>query len=334
MEAALVNSIHYSLHNFLYHNAIFMAERLVANEKNDLSVQLLATAYLASGKPNQALAVLDGATSVRNRYLFALCAFKLGKLHEAERALVGDSHHLVPQNVPNGAAGLYLLGLICKKQNQFERAKKCFAECLKINPFLWSSYETLANMGANVDPAEFFGTEVSTTTTVPSITPVVRDIADIPSDTQHKEPVRTDKPKLLSTPQVAKKMYSFVESSPLLEDQEDFSFTLRVNPVLDLNLGKKFRDKGLPTASPFVAASKTKTSVVEPLPTSHPESDPATHNTTINVPRKKSNPQQRVNPTVTPSTVTKQRLSHGPEISSTKNQAHAKTNVTEKNCYY
>lgn len=58
-----------------------------------------------------------------NRYKFALTCMKLNKLQEAEKALLGkksvkgntEADKNLLSNVPNGAAGIYLLGQICER---------------------------------------------------------------------------------------------------------------------------------------------------------------------------------------------------------------------------
>jgi anaphase-promoting complex subunit 3 len=74
---------------------------------------------------------LKGSESPENRYLFGLCAFKLNKFREAEVAITESSNHSHVtalkidksgkndpiESVVNGAAGHYLMGLICRYTN-------------------------------------------------------------------------------------------------------------------------------------------------------------------------------------------------------------------------
>ena len=62
-----------------------------------------------------------------------------------------------PCPVPNGAAGLALLGKIYRKSNRKERAINFFKMSLKLDPFLWTSFEALAELGEPIDPASAFG---------------------------------------------------------------------------------------------------------------------------------------------------------------------------------
>lgn len=49
--------------------------------------------------------------------------------------------------VPNGAAGYYLLGRICVLSNRHESAIQYFAAALTLDPLLWCAYEELCNLG-------------------------------------------------------------------------------------------------------------------------------------------------------------------------------------------
>ena len=66
---------------------------------------------------------------------------------------------LQPCPIPNGAAGLHLLGNICQKSNRKGRAKQYYKMSLKLDPFLWTSYEYLCELGGadDLDPTSVFG---------------------------------------------------------------------------------------------------------------------------------------------------------------------------------
>eukprot|EP00966_Prymnesium_polylepis_P330705 7386325-Prymnesium_polylepis.1 len=94
--------------------------------------------------------VLQGAKAPQNRYLLALCHMRLGKLVDAQNALLGSAapDSDATASVPNGAAGLYLMGVICLKSQQRQRATRYFSRCLALNPFMWCAYESLSQLGA------------------------------------------------------------------------------------------------------------------------------------------------------------------------------------------
>jgi anaphase-promoting complex subunit 3 len=63
-----------------------------------------------------------------------------------------------PCPVPNGAAGLHLLGCICRESSRKERAIKYFKMSLQLDPFLWTSFQALAELGVtDCNPAAVFG---------------------------------------------------------------------------------------------------------------------------------------------------------------------------------
>ncbi len=49
--------------------------------------------------------------------------------------------------VPNGAAGYYLLGKICKMTKRPDKAIEHFATALRLDVLLWSAYEELCSLG-------------------------------------------------------------------------------------------------------------------------------------------------------------------------------------------
>lgn len=107
----------------------------------------------------------------QNRYLFAQCCFELGKLREAEAVLVRGTKLATdgPQkcieeilsadgrNVPNQAAGLYMLGMICLRDKRREHATTYFALTLCLDPFFWDAFNQLCSLGVEIAPECFFG---------------------------------------------------------------------------------------------------------------------------------------------------------------------------------
>ncbi len=151
MEEKLLECITYFQQQHLWNNAIFFSERYYAEKISigdasscEQALHVLATVYYRSGKVNKAYSLLLHAASnlninvttannfptnqisAENRYLFALCCYELDKLKEAESALVNrgngtcggsqfvDDFGEALDKVPNGAAGCYLLGQVCK----------------------------------------------------------------------------------------------------------------------------------------------------------------------------------------------------------------------------
>ncbi|GAQ84112.1 DNA-binding cell division cycle control protein [Klebsormidium nitens] len=155
MEAVLQERVAASLQQYMLPNATFLCERLCAGFPTEANKQLLASCYFRANQAFRAFYVLQGLKSPESRYLYALCCFQLGKLPEAEAALTGD--HYSAGQVVNGAAGHYLLGLICKRSDRRETAVRHFSRALALDPLLWSAFEELCNLGAHEAAGALFG---------------------------------------------------------------------------------------------------------------------------------------------------------------------------------
>uniref|UniRef100_A0A7N0V223 Uncharacterized protein n=1 Tax=Kalanchoe fedtschenkoi TaxID=63787 RepID=A0A7N0V223_KALFE len=146
MEAVLIHCVQNSLRNFMFQNAIFMCERLCAEFPSESNLQLLAGCYLQNHQAHSAYHVLKGTQKAQSRYLFALSCFEMKLLDEAESALCPPDDPSV--EVPNGAAGHYLLGLICRYTDRKRNAVHHLKQALVMDPLLWAAYEELCSLGA------------------------------------------------------------------------------------------------------------------------------------------------------------------------------------------
>ncbi|XP_006297034.2 cell division cycle protein 27 homolog B [Capsella rubella] len=155
MEAMLVDCVHSSLRHFVYKNAIFMCERLCAEFPSEVNLQLLATSYLQNNQAYSAYHLLKGTQMAQSRYLFALSCFQMDLLNEAESALCPVNEP--GAEIPNGAAGHYLLGLIYKYTDRRKNAAQQFKQSLTIDPLLWAAYEELCILGAAEEATAVFG---------------------------------------------------------------------------------------------------------------------------------------------------------------------------------
>lgn len=143
MAALLKSLVHHFMAISLYENAIFYAERLYYESSTAETLHLLALCYYRMGKVNQTYLLLrDGShrmSSADNRYLYALACIALDKLYEAESALQYVDKNGLPkmtleamQHVPGKAAGVYLLGKICKRQHKRDMAIDYFKLSLQV----------------------------------------------------------------------------------------------------------------------------------------------------------------------------------------------------------
>lgn len=177
--APCVRAARYSLQQFLPEQAVFFAERLLAERPCDEeALRLLAEAHLQGGNAGQARAILReaGTASSRLRYLLAVSCFRAGCTEEVEGAL----RHGAPgraaaaagcvsgtegasgsraasrgslDGLAGGAAGLFLLGQAKERLHQREQAVECYAKCLEVCPFMWSAFERLSWLSLAVPTA-------------------------------------------------------------------------------------------------------------------------------------------------------------------------------------
>jgi len=139
-----------------------MAERLVAENNSEENRLLLAKCYMEENQIHKAHYILQGCKNGDNRYQLALACIKLNKYEDAERALREpyaftqkfDTQSL--ESVPNGAAGLYLLGNICEKLKRTKEALRYYQRCLEKAPHYWCAFERLCKMGTDVQPQSYF----------------------------------------------------------------------------------------------------------------------------------------------------------------------------------
>uniref|UniRef100_A0A0E0LDL7 Cdc23 domain-containing protein n=1 Tax=Oryza punctata TaxID=4537 RepID=A0A0E0LDL7_ORYPU len=154
METLMVDRVHGSLRLFMHRNAVFLCERLCAQFPAETNVQLLATCYLHNNQPYAAYHILKGKKLPESRYLFAMSCFRMNLLREAEEALCPVNEPNI--EVPSGATGHYLLGVIYRYTGRVEAAAEQFVQALTLDPLLWAAYEELCILGVAEDANECF----------------------------------------------------------------------------------------------------------------------------------------------------------------------------------
>uniref|UniRef100_A0ACD5WXK6 Uncharacterized protein n=1 Tax=Avena sativa TaxID=4498 RepID=A0ACD5WXK6_AVESA len=154
METLMVDRVHSSLRLFMNRNAVFLCERLCAQFPAETNVQLLATCYLHNNQPYAAYHILKGKKLPESRYLFAISCFRMNLLREAEETLCPVNEPNV--EVPSGATGHYLLGLIYRYTGRVAPAAEQFTQALTLDPLLWAAYEELCILGVAEDGNECF----------------------------------------------------------------------------------------------------------------------------------------------------------------------------------
>ncbi|KAK8940713.1 hypothetical protein KSP39_PZI010567 [Platanthera zijinensis] len=155
----MVDRVQSSLSQFMHRNAIFLCERLCAEFPSELNLQLMATCYLRNNQPYFAYHILKGKQMALSRYLFALSCFQMNLLREAETALCPANEP--NSEIPNGASGHHLLGLVYRYTGRRKLAKDHFMQALVIDPLFWAAYEELCALGDAEDANECFNDAVS-----------------------------------------------------------------------------------------------------------------------------------------------------------------------------
>ncbi|XP_066584032.1 cell division cycle protein 27 homolog isoform X2 [Prorops nasuta] len=158
-------AIWHCLNHYAYPDAIFLAERLFAEVDTEETLFLLATCYYRSGRVRQAHALLykKAPSSAQCRFLLAKCCYDLEKYAEAEAAIIGEYYKQV-KNLEDVTAqfgeqacfSLQIIAKICYKMMRTAKGNEAHKLALKLNPFLWHSFEELCNVGEKVDPTKIF----------------------------------------------------------------------------------------------------------------------------------------------------------------------------------
>lgn len=166
--------VNYSLSAHLQENSIFFAERLFYESPSPEHLNLLAQCYFRMGKHKQTYLILQdagGGLSEVNKYLLSLTCVTLDKLEEAEEVLrprsVSSAGITVDAllDVPGRAAGVYLLGKICRKQQRRDMAIDYYKICLQMDPYMWCAITDLSEMGVQLNFDTLFGGALASGTT-------------------------------------------------------------------------------------------------------------------------------------------------------------------------
>jgi len=163
-------AIWHCLNHYAFSDATFLAERLRAESDSEEALFLVATCYYRQGRVDQAHHVLstEGANTPSTRFLLAKCASDLRKDAEAESILRGQ--HVDPRKEVNldetvsmfgdkAAFALQILSSIYNRSERGSKAAEADRKALKLNPFLWHSFESLCNAGEVSDPSSIWDPE-------------------------------------------------------------------------------------------------------------------------------------------------------------------------------
>ncbi|CAO1603253.1 MAG: hypothetical protein LQ349_005993 [Xanthoria aureola] len=160
--------IYYHLDNHLLRNALFIAGRLQAYDpRNADNVYLIALCHYRLGQLKSAYdssrhQALKPGAHVGCSYVFALACLGLGKYVEGSNALDKSRGNWIRLNswnkhtesrrqyLPDAAAIHCLQGKLWQTYRDSNKAIECYAEALKLNPFMWDAFIGLCDLGVNV----------------------------------------------------------------------------------------------------------------------------------------------------------------------------------------
>uniref|UniRef100_A0A8C2FLC0 Cell division cycle protein 27 homolog n=1 Tax=Cyprinus carpio TaxID=7962 RepID=A0A8C2FLC0_CYPCA len=167
--AVLINpvlaAVWHALNHYAYRDAVFLAERLYAEVHSEEALFLLATCYYRSGKAYKAYHLLKGhsCTTPQCKYLLAKCCVELSKLAEGEQILTGgvlnkqkSQDDITTEFGDSACFTLALLGQIYCKTDRLAKGAECYQKSISENPFLWSPFESLCQIGERPDPEQIF----------------------------------------------------------------------------------------------------------------------------------------------------------------------------------
>ncbi|PIK47242.1 putative cell division cycle protein 27-like [Apostichopus japonicus] len=215
---------------------------------SDDTLFLLATCYYRSGYPNRAHAILQtkGCPTPQCRFLMAKCSLELEKFSECEAALMGSSF---PKNKSceevssdfgdSAPFALQLLGKLCRKAERLNKATEAYKHCLKLNPFLWNSFQVLCDLGEKPDPESVFQLPPTSTLCTTSSQTDSCPIIDTENMTSHiiTTPNQTPVNQVLGTPQ--ENVFTMSGVRPLsVKTTPEMHFEVNITP--DSNSGSFF----------------------------------------------------------------------------------------------
>ena len=155
MSAALHGAIERSLASHNYRTAVFLATRLYAAERSDETAFVLATAYYREGAIKRAYRLLHERPSTAhcaaNRFLLARCCVELEEMVEAESLLKSPA-----AGGSQSAESLELLGVVYRRTRRKELAISTFKAAMALDATLWTAYENLCELAADVQAADVF----------------------------------------------------------------------------------------------------------------------------------------------------------------------------------
>ncbi|EWG46614.1 anaphase-promoting complex subunit 3 [Fusarium verticillioides 7600] len=171
----LRHTIYYHLDNASYHNGLFFAERLLAQDpRSSESTYLYALCHLRLGDFRSAYDVskpigyrgvhlgcawvFAQACLALERYKDGISALEKARSFWASKCSLGKHSATTRTALPDAPAVLCLLGRLHRAYDDKKKAVACFEEALQLNPFMWDAFEALCDLGVTVRVPNVFKT--------------------------------------------------------------------------------------------------------------------------------------------------------------------------------
>lgn len=175
MVESVKTAIWNALNHYAFEDAVFAAERLYAEGITEETAFLLATCLYRAGQKHRALEILsrcppDHQANSDIRYLLGKIYYDLEQFPKAEIVLANCppfGKPYGPEDVENlykpdtCSFGLQLLGNIHHKSQRKDMAAASLKRAVSLNPFQWSSFESICRMKDDISAKDIFFRSVS-----------------------------------------------------------------------------------------------------------------------------------------------------------------------------
>jgi anaphase-promoting complex subunit 3 len=118
------------------------------------------------------------------RYVDGLGALEKSKVLWQSRSTWNQHNETRRQHLPDAAAVLSLRGKLWKAHNNMDQAVDCWAQALRLNPFMWDAFEGLCQAGAKVNVPNIYrlSPEIEATAKQAHAQSIKNDSIPVPAD--------------------------------------------------------------------------------------------------------------------------------------------------------
>ena len=191
------------------------------------------------------------------KYLEGITALERSKVHWSTRNNWGKHTETRRQHLPDAAAVLYLEGRLLQAHPEITRAIECYAEALKLNPFMWDAFTGLCELGVNVRMPNIFKMTPEMADNLGAATAEETNTSDIDDSLQSSLSLSlSSDPFAVSTNRVNGDMRTATSKSALYEKLN--GSTNLVTPVTTSNASDIFETPSAPTVTAGTQAQRNQ----------------------------------------------------------------------------